>query len=87
MTTIVRELGLAKETVRRFYRITSVDELLAKPRTGRPSVLDEFKPYLHERGNAGVYNASVLRERSTFEFEDDSVERLVTGADCERGNR
>jgi hypothetical protein len=57
---IMRELDLAKETVRKFYRADSVDELLAKPRAGRPSVLDAYKAYLHERWNAGCTNASTL---------------------------
>ncbi|MGH7749410.1 MAG: transposase, partial [Candidatus Dormibacteria bacterium] len=63
--TIMRDLGLAKETVRRFYRVHSVEELLAKPRTGRPSVLDAYKPYLHERWNAGITNASTLYREIT----------------------
>ena len=62
---IMRELGLAKETVRRFYRAPSVEELVAKPRAGRLSILDEHKPYLHERGNSGCTNASTLYRELT----------------------
>ena len=58
--TIMRELGLAKETVRRFARAATVEELLATARDGRASVLNEFKPYLHHRFNLGHTNGSLL---------------------------
>ena len=57
---IKRETGLAKETVRRFHHMRSVDELLAKVKDGRPSILDEHKPYLHQRWSEGCANVIQL---------------------------
>jgi transposase len=57
---IMRETGLAKETVRRFYRAGAADELLAKIKDGRPSLLDDYKPYLHQRWNEGCTNVRQL---------------------------
>jgi transposase len=57
---IMRQTGLAKETVRRFYRAGSAEELLAKVKDGRPSLLDEYKPYLHQRWNEGCTSVRQL---------------------------
>jgi len=62
---IMRETGLAKETVRRFYRAASADELMAKIRDGRPSLLDDHKPYLHQRWNEGCTSVRQLHAELT----------------------
>jgi transposase len=56
---IARELALDRKTARRHAMAGSADELVAKT-TSRPSLLDEFKPYLHQRWNNGQTNIAQL---------------------------
>jgi transposase len=55
------ELGLSRNTVRRFARAGSPEELLVNDGTGRrASILDDYVPYLRERWNSGCTNAAQL---------------------------
>ncbi|MFD0635579.1 hypothetical protein ACFQ9X_32555 [Catenulispora yoronensis] len=56
MRRIKRATGLAKATVARYDKAETVEELLVITRTGKSSLLDEYKPSIHERFNAGVTN-------------------------------
>jgi len=56
-----QELGLSRNTVRRFARADSPEELLVNDGTGKQaSILDEHAAYLRERWNAGITNAAQL---------------------------
>ncbi|MFJ9248619.1 ISL3 family transposase [Streptomyces sp. NPDC101776] len=59
---IARRLGLARNTVRRFAQATTADELLIGKWTGRPSILDPYKPFLHQRWSEGCTTARRLFE-------------------------
>ncbi|MFG6194156.1 ISL3 family transposase [Nonomuraea sp. JJY05] len=61
LRAIAAELGLARNTVRRFARAATPEELLVKDGTGRrPRGLDAFEPYLRQRWNDGCANAEQL---------------------------
>jgi transposase len=59
MRTIGEELDLDRKTVRRFLQATSVEELLAKT-ASQATLLEKYKPYLHQRWNEGCTNISEL---------------------------
>jgi len=56
---ISRSLALSRPTVRRFARAASAEELLDGA-TGKESKLDPFKPYLCQRWNDGITDATTL---------------------------
>jgi transposase len=62
MREIGRRLGLARNTVRRYAHATSADDLLVGRWTGRTSILDPYKPYLHRRWAEGCTVARRLYE-------------------------
>ncbi|MEU5348115.1 ISL3 family transposase [Streptomyces sp. NPDC020766] len=62
LRVIARQLGLARNTVRRLAHAATADELLVGRWTGRTSILDPFKPYLHERWSEGRATARRLFE-------------------------
>ncbi|WBP92084.1 ISL3 family transposase [Kitasatospora cathayae] len=61
LENICRTLQLDRSTVRRFVRATGIDELLVKA-TNRSTILDKYKPYLHQRWNEGCHNTAELHQ-------------------------
>ena len=61
LSAVAAELGLARNTVRRFARAADPDELLVNDWSSqRPRMLDEYAPYLHQRWNQGCTDAARL---------------------------
>ena len=59
---IAQALGLARNTVRRFARAATATELSTGKWQNLPSILDPYKPYLHQRWQEGCTNARTLFE-------------------------
>jgi len=79
IAAICRALRLDRKTVQRFVRSEDIDELLATARN-RDSLLDAFKPYLHDRFNAGHTDAARLTEEITamgYRGSDKTVRRYL----------
>jgi hypothetical protein len=61
LRAIARELGISRNTVRRFARATDPEELLVNEGTGRrPKALDGYASYLRQRWMDGCTNAEQL---------------------------
>lgn len=64
LESICHRLQLDRSTVRRFARATSIDELLVKA-VNRSTILDEYRPYLHQRGHEGCHDTAQLHRDIT----------------------
>ncbi|MFF0142753.1 ISL3 family transposase [Streptomyces sp. NPDC005227] len=62
LKTIARQLGLARNTIRRYAQAADPEELLVGRWTGRASILDPFKPHIDLRFSQGCTNARRLFE-------------------------
>ena len=58
IAAITRELRLAPGTARRYFHADSADELVAASLAGWPSMLDDYKPHLHQRWPMLVHPSS-----------------------------
>jgi transposase len=58
--TIARRLGLDPKTVRRYADAATPEDLLGPNGSARDSILDVFKPYLHQRIAEGVVGTNQL---------------------------
>jgi transposase len=73
---IARQTGLHRDTVRRICRAGSAGELLARVTDGRPSILDQHKPYLNQRWAEGCADARQLHAEITARGYPGSYETL-----------
>ncbi|MET7391654.1 transposase [Streptomyces sp. NPDC005529] len=62
LKTIARQLGVARNTIRRYAQAADPEELLVGRWTGRASILDPFKPHIDQRFSQGCTNARRLFE-------------------------
>ncbi len=60
--SVARQLGMTLNTVLRYSRATSPEELFTGQWQGRATNLDAYKPYLDQRWQEGCTNAWKLRE-------------------------
>jgi transposase len=64
LESICHQLQLDRSTVRRFARATGIEELLVKA-VNRSTILDEYRPYLHQRWSEGCHDTAQLHRDIT----------------------